>query len=216
PEYYSQGNGNYRDVNQNRRSDVLFSPFTKDYNIKVFYNLIQLDGYNPLLVEKAAFRLNESSGICNYIEESQRNLVTEFFLKDFSPGELLQFLDKEDIHLYLEKKEFLTEVINSSTQQLNASFQEGYWVDHWTYNLDLIESYLAIYPDYEKHLLLEDNSYTYYEARAVVLPRLKRYVKTDIGIRPVSYSNLSLPTKREGWVQGGRGSVKQKYRRKQR
>ncbi|RDY31680.1 hypothetical protein [Lachnotalea glycerini] len=183
PEYYSQGNGNFRDVNQNRRSDVLFSPFTKDYNIKVFYNLIQLDGYNPLLVEKAAFRLNESSGICNYIEESQRNLVTEFFLKEFSPGELLQFLDKEDIHLYLEKKEFLTEVINSSTQQLNASFQEGYWVDHWTYNLDLIESYLAIYPDYEKHLLLEDNSYTYYEARAVVLPRLKRYVKTDIGIR---------------------------------
>ena len=23
---------------------------------------------------------------------------------------------------------------------------EGYWVDHWTYNLDLIESYLSIFP----------------------------------------------------------------------
>ena len=48
PEYYSQGNGNFRDVNQNRRCDVRFFPFVGDQNIKLFYNAIQMDGYNPL------------------------------------------------------------------------------------------------------------------------------------------------------------------------
>ena len=38
PEYYSQGNGNFRDVNQNRRSDVIFNSFIKDTNIKHFKN----------------------------------------------------------------------------------------------------------------------------------------------------------------------------------
>ena len=52
PEYYSQGNGNFRDVNQNRRSDIYFANFVGDYNIKVFYDLLQLDGYNPLQVKQ--------------------------------------------------------------------------------------------------------------------------------------------------------------------
>jgi len=37
-EYYSQGNGNYRDINQNRRCDVFFTPYVKDLNIRMFYN----------------------------------------------------------------------------------------------------------------------------------------------------------------------------------
>lgn len=56
PEYYTQGNGNFRDVNQNRRSDVLFAPYVKDHNIKLFYNLLQLDGYNPLVVRQVTYK----------------------------------------------------------------------------------------------------------------------------------------------------------------
>ena len=40
-EYYAQGNGNYRDVNQNRRCDVLFAPELGTTNIHTFYDLIQ-------------------------------------------------------------------------------------------------------------------------------------------------------------------------------
>ena len=47
-EFYSQGNGAYRDVNQNRRSDVLFEPRVGDFNVRTFMSLIQADGYNPL------------------------------------------------------------------------------------------------------------------------------------------------------------------------
>jgi hypothetical protein len=41
---------------------------------------------------------------------------------------------------------FLEMVLAVSDQQVDATFGEGYWVDHWTYNLDLIESYLARLP----------------------------------------------------------------------
>jgi len=44
PSSYSQGNGNFRDVAQNRRCDVLLEPRVGDYNIRTFMNLIQTDG----------------------------------------------------------------------------------------------------------------------------------------------------------------------------
>ena len=49
--YYSSGPGNFRDVNQNRRSDLYFVNEIKDYNIKIFFSLIQMDGQNPLTVK---------------------------------------------------------------------------------------------------------------------------------------------------------------------
>lgn len=58
PEFFSQGNGSFRDVNQNRRCDVFFAPFVGRENIRMFYSLIQLDGYNPLAVEKLTYRLD--------------------------------------------------------------------------------------------------------------------------------------------------------------
>ncbi|MFC1546605.1 hypothetical protein ACFL4O_02685, partial [bacterium] len=50
PEYFSQGSGNYRDINQNRRNDVFFNPNIKDEQIIMFMNLIQTDGFNPLKI----------------------------------------------------------------------------------------------------------------------------------------------------------------------
>jgi len=45
-EYYSQGNGNFRDVAQNRRNDIWFWPELGDFNIRLHLSLIQADGYN--------------------------------------------------------------------------------------------------------------------------------------------------------------------------
>lgn len=47
PSTYSRGNGNYRDVCQNRRNDVVMNPKVKDFNVKMFFSLVQADGYNP-------------------------------------------------------------------------------------------------------------------------------------------------------------------------
>ena len=62
PEYFSQGNGNFRDVAQNRRCDTFFHPEVGRHNIHIFYSLIQPDGYNPLKLEKMTYRYEGSRG----------------------------------------------------------------------------------------------------------------------------------------------------------
>ncbi len=54
-EFYSQGNASYRDVNQNRRCDVLLNPAVGDSEVLAFLGLIQADGYNPLTVLGSRF-----------------------------------------------------------------------------------------------------------------------------------------------------------------
>ena len=56
PNYLSQGNGNFRDVLQNRRNDLFFEPKVKDFNIKQFLSFIQADGNNPLNIQGLTFR----------------------------------------------------------------------------------------------------------------------------------------------------------------
>lgn len=44
-------------------------------------------------------------------------------------------------------QEFLRSVATAASQVADASFaQNGFWADHWTYTLDLVENYLMIYP----------------------------------------------------------------------
>ena len=69
----------------------------------------------------------------------------------------------------------------------NADFKEGYWTDHWTYDLDLIESYLAVWPDKEKELLFGTPGLPWFESRAAVLPRAQRYEKTAAGWRQTKF-----------------------------
>src|SRR5207249_3924825 len=57
PTYFSQGNGNYRDVNQNRRSETLLHPAVGAANIETFFNLLQMDGFNPLVIQYEKFRV---------------------------------------------------------------------------------------------------------------------------------------------------------------
>ena len=59
---------------------------------------------------------------------------------------------------------FVGAVMDVADSSMNAAFGEGYWTDHWTYNLDLVETYLSVYPDKEEELLFEDESYTYFES----------------------------------------------------
>ena len=165
PEYYSQGNGNFRDVNQNRRSDDFFAPFVGDFNIKTFYSLLQPDGGNPLGVEKITYRL---------VEDGKPY--------DFTPGSLY-FRLMADTSLSEEERDAkFNEMISAAEPLTNGDFKEGYWTDHWTYNLDLVESFLQIFPDKEEELLF-DNSYTWFRPQAGVNPRKARFVKTDNGIR---------------------------------
>jgi len=170
PEYYSQGNGNFRDVNQNRRVDVRFSPYVGTDNIRLFYNAIQIDGYNPLGIEKMTFLLNSE-------EAGLYGILKEFLEQPFTPGALMH-------HLVLEnKKELFEEIIEMSQAAGKTDFLDGYWSDHWTYNLDLVEEYLAVFPDHKEELLTGNRDYTFTIGKEFILPGRKRYVETKRGIR---------------------------------
>ena len=172
-EFYSQGNGNFRDVNQNRRCDTFFSPIVKAKNIEMFYSLIQLDGYNPLKIEQMRY-------------ESDKAL--QFGIdKPFTPGELAAaIMDKADGAFLEKEKQLFDEIMAEAAETVNADFGEGYWSDHWTYNLDLIEEYLEIYPDDAKDLLYHTNVKAF-DCKEKVRPRFKRYEETDNGIRQYYY-----------------------------
>ncbi len=208
PEYYSQGNGNYRDVNQNRRADVFFEPRVADFNIRTFASLIQSDGYNPLIVQGAAFSLSAEKGEA-ILAQHRRGLkppatptkspegdstvrfsglstnspdihvrarlenLEKLLAASFTPGVLLTAAIEAGLP---NPVEFLETVLAQSEQHLRAEFGEGYWVDHWTYLLDLVDSYLAVYPDKKAALLFDSEPLPFYESPEVVLPRRERYV----------------------------------------
>ncbi len=204
PEFYTQGNGNFRDVNQNRRCDNFFSDFVGDENIRKFYTLIQLDGYNPLAIEKVTYFLNEdrAEAIFDSLSQQQKEELLTFFEKPFTPGALFAVMD--DIGLDDEKvqEDYFAKVMEYAESQVNADFGEGYWSDHWTYNLDLVENYVELYPEKEKELLYH-TSYPYYLCQVPILPRYKRYVKTENGVR--QYHFLNEEKKRDGREQLERG-----------
>ena len=181
PEFFSQGNGNFRDVNQNRRCDTFFAPFVGRENIKEFYSLIQLDGYNPLGVEKLTYRLEKekAKALFQGLEEEAAEELLAFTAIPFTPGALWAKLD--DV-LGEWKESLFYQIIDFADSMVNGNFGEGYWSDHWTYNLDLIEDYLEIYPEKEREMLYEKD-YTYFLSQININPRKKRYEETGNGLR---------------------------------
>ena len=186
PAYYSQGNGNYRDINQNRRSDLFFNPGVKQDNIKVFANLIQADGYNPLVIEGKKFILSEDAAkdkIAAQINPADKVRVFDRLNNPFTPGELAVFIENHNIAIKTKLEDLLELIINNACSWTEAHYGEGYWIDHWTYILDLIENYLAVYPEKDQELLFHDRSYTFYDNYVRVLPRQNKHVLTEKGPR---------------------------------
>ncbi len=186
PTYYSQGNGNFRDVNQNRRSDLYFNPEIKRDNLKTFADLIQADGYNPLVIEGTKFYLDNDLSLKKVMAEVDGPAKDKFYKrlgKEFTPGEIAVFIDNHDLELKTSLIEFIDLLVEEAVSWTEAKFGEGYWIDHWTYNLDLIENYLALYPEKKEELLFEEADYTFYDSDVRVQPRRQKYLLTENGVR---------------------------------
>ncbi len=187
PTYLSQGNGNYRDVNQNRRNDGWFNSDLKDSSIVSFLSLVQADGYNPLVVKGLCFFIEDDEQIekllSEYVVSDHATVLKEALKQGFLPGNLLAFMDYQKVKLTISAKDFLLHVLNIAKKQEEADHGEGFWSDHWHYNLDLISSYLGLYPDELQNLLFEKKDFYFYHNSAFVLPRSRRYCLTDNGVR---------------------------------
>ncbi len=186
PNYYSQGNGNYRDVNQNRRKDIFFNPNVKDSAVKIFYNLLQIDGGNPLVVKGTLFVMDTKSKeykdiLNDLVNKSDEEKLNKFFAKPFEPGSLAVFIEFSKIRTKIKFEDFISKVVTSAKAQNDADFGEGYWVDHWKYNFDILESFLSIYPDKKNDLFFNDKSFIYYDSDHYVVPRSNKYVLTPKG-----------------------------------
>lgn len=215
PTYYSQGNGNYRDINQNRRLDVLFHPQIKDYNIKHFINLIQLDGYNPLVIKEVQYTIQDIDidfsvyGLTSLQAEKLRKRLME----PFAPGDIFKFIMQEEVELNLPFEQLLTEILSVAEESLAAEHGEGFWIDHWTYNLDLIDSYLAVYPDKTDDLFF-GTKYRFFDSPAYVKPRDQKYVHTEGKLRQYEAVAIdeakqqSLMTTGDLWVRSQYGNGK--------
>ena len=186
PEYYSQGNGNFRDVCQNRRCDTLFHPWVGDASIRTFFSLLQADGYNPLVIDRMTFRCADADAALRHIAEEDRAEAEALLREAFTPGRLAMAAEKWRF-TDTDGASFVTSVLARADAEPNATFGEGYWTDHWTYSLDLIESFLAVWPEKKHSLLFGQADYPWFESRAFVLPRDKRVEETRDGLRQTRF-----------------------------
>ncbi len=216
PTFLSQGNGNYRDVNQNRRNDAWFNADVKESAVVSFLNLIQADGYNPLVVKGTAFALRDPADADGVLKDfgltHGAEAIKALLIKGFMPGDLFNVLNnstffKGDI------KKFLGTVLSLCRKQEQAEPGEGFWSDHWAYNLDLIESFLGVYPEALRSLLVEQKVFDFFLNDAYVLPRLQRYCLTKYGVRQyhsVAEHDKTVGAKEKGYklrVKEGHGDV---------
>lgn len=180
PSYFSQGNGNYRDINQNRRSDVWLHPETRDINVITFCNLIQADGFNPLIVKGTSFCIQPSrefdARLKVLVGEPALERLKELLFDRFTPGDVVRFLEDNKISLSMPPDEFIGMLIAHAQRYDEADHGEGFWTDHWEYNLDLLDSYWGVYPEKRRELLLEKKIFSFYDNFWVVAPRSKKYV----------------------------------------
>lgn len=173
PSFFSEGQGNYRDVNQNRRMDLFFLPQLKTENITYFLNLIQIDGYNPLLVkgQKLFLDLKTAKQISKQYQLKKKKFL-HLLVKGFYLGEFFEMLAQEQ--LSLDKEALTSLILDKAQRRAQASHGEGYWIDHWYYCLDLIENYLNIYPDSLRELFF-DTEFTFFDDKYRIKPRRSRY-----------------------------------------
>jgi len=184
PEYYSQGNGNFRDVCQNRRLDTYFNKEVKDFNIQHFMSLIQLDGYNPLSIDGITYQIKKDINVLelvNSLFEDNHEKIVDLLSKSFTPGTIVNYIEQNKIKHKKATAAYLDEIIENSEPFIQAVFGEGFWIDHFTYVLDLVETYESIYPDQMKSLLFKNENYYYYDSPVTVRNKSEKIVLNDEG-----------------------------------
>ncbi len=174
PELYSQGNGSYRDINQNRRSDAYFFSKSGEFNIRLFMSLIQSDGYNPLTIQGSNFTLptDAVSALLKLAAEPEE--LRKVLSGHFTPGQVMTVALRSG--LSVTPDEFLEKVFAGAEQHIQAVHSEGYWSDHWSYNLDLVESYLKVFPENRERLFFDSKPLAFFDNATCINPRSKRFV----------------------------------------
>jgi hypothetical protein len=216
PTPYSQGNGNFRDVNQNRRCDLYFNPDVRAANLVQFYNLIQLDGFNPLVIKEVRFAVSDAAKLeellAGYLGDANTETISDHLKDSFTPGELMLRLDELGITVNGDPESFIGDLLGVCEKQYCTDYGEGFWTDHWTYNLDLLENYLSVFPEEKKRILFEEKVFTFYDNPHRVQPREDKYVVWEG--RPMQLGAVILDEEKELLIDqraGDRNQIRDQY-----
>lgn len=178
PTYFSQGNGNYRDINQNRRNDLFFNPEIGDNNISRFFNLLQLDGFNPLVVLGSQYYIRSASTaealVKKHIKSPSPDLAASL-TKPFLLGALLKALATTQQCFLHSREEFIEDLLTECEVEEGALHGEGFWTDHFSYNTDLLESFGGIFPEKLTELLFDKKVFTFFDNDHIVVNRQEKY-----------------------------------------
>ncbi len=207
-EYYSQGNGNFRDVCQNRRCDVRMKPAVGDYNVWYFFSLIQADGYNPLEIRPATFRVKDRAAAKRLLKQhvlDAGGAVGAVLEGDFTPGMVSGAIAANRVKVTGNEEELINGLLAISEQRIQAAFGEGYWSDHWDYLMDLVEDYLHVYPDKRELLLCGREDYRFFQSGAFVRPRSETAQLTEKGVRCYDSLDTAGAYKQTRWLTDAKG-----------
>ncbi len=186
PTYFSQGSGNYRDINQNRRNDLFFNPDVNSSNIQRFFNLIQLDGFNPLVVLPTKYFISSKEAAekiaKNHIKCPGKD-VAKMMVKPFILGALLNDLEGSNCSYNSSIEMFVEELLSNAEKTEEANHAEGFWTDHFSYNIDLLESFECIYPEKVHEILFNKKEFTFFDNEFIVRDRKNKYVVQNNKIR---------------------------------
>lgn len=172
---YSEGNGDFRDVLQNRRVDLFFQPALADKNIRYFFNLIQPDGYNPCSLRNCRFVIDQPqpwSALATRVAG-----LPQLLNREFKYAELWQLLAGEG-----DAEVLIGKILATAREVEDAEFDRGYWSDHWSYLVDLLINYRAIFPEKMADVMM-DSGYSFFDPTHSLAPRADKYRLTDHGVR---------------------------------
>jgi len=172
---FSEGNGDFRDVLQNRRVDLFFAPGLDAKNIRYFFNLIQPDGYNPCSLRNTRFAVHEPQALAHCV--ARFPALAPVLASEFKYAEMWQAIATAE-----DPETLAGEILAHAEEVEDAEFDRGYWSDHWTYLVDLLIQYAALFPD-RLAGLFTDADYSFFDPTHFVAPRVRKHVVTPAGVR---------------------------------
>ena len=209
--HYSQGDGNFRDVCQNRRSDVLFFPQVGNREIVRFAELLQLDGYNPLELLPSHWQLPpENDGAFfdlwgKYLPDVPPREIAASLHGGLAPSDLWRLLDAAGAELSRETElRFFTQLPALCRELPRAAFGDGCWIDHWTYVPELIDGYLKVFPRLEGEMVFR-TPLRFFAAQSRVRPLREKLRAGENGARQYDAVETRQSCDASPWERDERG-----------
>merc|ERR1719421_212020 len=104
-----------------------------------------------------------------------REAVTAILKKPFRPGQLFKDFAKAGVKVLMQRDELL-ELVTKYADHVPAGAyaQNGFWTDHFTYHLDLVHNFLAVYPDEKESMLYDSYPIPFYLSPGRVANRTEK------------------------------------------